>query len=168
MHYYRVTTKFQTICEDNLMKQTNRKFRAFSTQFFFLVGIALSTSLVWAFSHPEAFTERVSNTGGVIISAQYVAPEANLTDETAFRINLSTHYVDLSRYDLRTSSFIRIDDGPLQQAVDWDASGTNHHIQGILKFVGNQAQESMKLQLIIKGVGKSEDRVFEWKASNDS
>lgn len=164
VQYYKVTKKVKPKNEDVLMELRNKKFKSFSTLFFFLIGMALSASLVVALSHPDASLERISNEGGVKMSAQYLPHESDLADETIFRINLSTHYVDLSEYDLKELSFVNIDDGPPQQATDWVASGDNHHIQGILSFAGHGLQSSRQVQLIIKGIGKSKDRVFEWNA----
>ena len=147
------------------MKDTTRKFKSFSTFFLLLIGMALSASLVGAFSHPSASFVRTDNKAGVKMSAQYLPQESDQTDETTFRINLSTHYVDLSGYDFQNISFISIDGGPTQQASEWVASGSNHHIQGILRFTGHQLHDSQQVQLIVKGIGNSEDRVFEWNGS---
>jgi hypothetical protein len=144
------------------MKHRTGKFKSISTFFLFLIGIAFSASIVGAFSHPEASWKRLNNEAGVKMSAQYLPQESDDQNETTFKINLSTHYVDLSGYDLKDISFVTIDGGPQQQATEWVASGDNHHVQGILRFAGHQLHDSSRVQLIVTGIGNSEDRVFEW------
>ena len=144
---------------------TSRKFKSLSTFFFLLVGMALSASLVGAFSHPGPSPERMSNEAGVKISARYLPQESDQEDETTFRINMSTHYVDLSDYDLKENSFISVDNGPLDQANEWVASGDDHHVQGILRFTGHRLHDAQLVRLIVKDIGASGNRVFEWSKS---
>ena len=149
------------------MEHGPRKFNSITIFFLFLVGIAFSASIAGAFSFGGSSLERISNKAGVKISAQYLPQQSSQADETSFRLNLSTHYVDLGKYDIQNISFVRIDEGPLQPATKWLASGSGHHIQGILSFAEHLLQDSRQVQLIVKGVGDTSDRIFEWKAPFD-
>jgi hypothetical protein len=143
----------------------SKKYKSLSTLFLFLVGMALSASLVGAFSHPGPALERMSNEGGVKISVRYLSQESDQEDEASFRINMSTHYVDLSGYDLKKNSFISVDNGPPDQATEWVASGNTHHVQGILRFTGPRLQDAQSVRLIVRDIGASGNRVFEWSKS---
>lgn len=146
------------------MGNNNRTLRLISLFTLLLIWVAFSSSIVIAFSLSEKSLERVSNQDGIKILVKYLPHEPDVIDKTTFQISLNTHYRDLSEYDLETSSFISIDDGPLLQAAEWTSTGDNHHVQGKMTFNVDQLKESRLIKLIIKGVGKSGDRVFEFKA----
>ncbi len=82
----------------------------------------------------EKSLERVNNQDGIKILVKYLAHEPDVIDKTIFQISMNTHYRDLSEYDLETSSFISIDDGPLLQPAEWTSTGDNHHVKGRMTF----------------------------------
>ena len=149
------------------MKNDSRRFKALSTLILFAIGVFFSAGLVGAFIHSGSSLERISKEGEITISARYLTHESDLNDETTFRINLSTDTGDVSKYDLKKLSFMSVDGGPLAQASNWASTGDNRHIQGILRFTGHQLHDSRQVQLIVKGINNSDDRVFEWKATDD-
>lgn len=148
------------------MKNRSRIFKSLSVLTFFAIGMLFSATLVGAFFHPASSPKRISDTGEVKISARYLAHESDLKDETTFRINLSADKDDVRRYDLNELSYISVDGGPLKQATDWVYTGDERHIQGILRFTGHNLHGSRQVQLFVKGIGNSDDRVFEWKATD--
>jgi len=146
------------------MDYRQRKFQALTIFFFSLISFVFSASMVGAFYHTGSSLERTSNNGGVKISAQYLVDQSSQIDGISFQLNLSTHYVDLDKYDIQSLSFVRVDEGPLQPATKWVATGEGHHIKGILKFVDQLPPGSHQVQLIVKDIGNTGDRIFEWKA----
>ena len=147
------------------MHYVPRKFQSLTIFFLFIVGSALSAGIVGAFSHPNYPLERMSKEGDMRISALYLSHESSEADTTSFRLNLNSHYLDLEKYDIQSMSYIRVDKGSLWPATKSVASGDGHYVQGILSFAGHELHGSRHVQLAMKGVDGSEDRVFEWKAA---
>lgn len=145
------------------MENGFRKFKSLSIYFIFLIGLAFSASMVVAFSHPDPALERSSNSGGVRISARYYPRQQNQVEATSFSLTLSTHYVDLKQYDIQNLAFLRVDEKVITPATKWVASDdNNHHIHGILSFPNQNLEGTQLVQLIIKNIGDSSDRIFEW------
>jgi hypothetical protein len=141
-----------------------QRFKSLSIFFLFLIGLAFSASMVGALSHPDPTLERTSNSGGVRIAAQYNPPQQDQSDMTSFSLTLSTHYVDLKQYDIKNLAFVRVDEEMVQPATKWVASGDNHHIHGTLSFPNQKLEGSQLVRLIIKNIGDTSDRIFEWNA----
>ena len=140
-----------------------QKFKSLSIFFLFFIGLAFSASVVAALSHPNPALERSSNRGGVRISARYYLPQQDQTEETSFSLTLSTHSVDLKQFDIQNLAFLRVDEDVAQPATKWVASDDdNHHIHGIVSFPNQKMGGSQRVQLIIKNIGDTSDRIFEW------
>jgi hypothetical protein len=58
---------------------------------------------------------------------------------------------------------LRVDEDVAQPATKWVASDDdNHHIHGIVSFPNQKMGGSQRVQLIIKSLGDTSDRIFEW------
>jgi hypothetical protein len=145
------------------MKYQTRKFRSLSIFLFFLLGAALSSSLVGAFSFFGSSLEQVNNEGAVKVSAMYLTPEKSPEKGTAFRLTLSTHSVNLDQYDIQKLSFTRVNGGVSQPAVKWIPSGAGHHLKGVLSFAEELPDGSHQIQLIVKNIDGVKERIFKWQ-----
>jgi hypothetical protein len=66
-------------------------------------------------------------------------------------------------------SFLRVDGGTEQKALGWvKPGGGGHHRSGILKFAGPLPSGAQSLQVIIRGIGGVQERVFEWNLPLES
>lgn len=83
--------------------------------------------------------------------------------ETAFRLTLNTHSVDLDRYDIQKLSFLQIDGGISQPAVKWVPSGAGHHLQGVLSFAEELPDGKHQVQLVVRDIDDVKERIFEWQ-----
>ncbi len=76
-------------------------------------------------------------------------------------IAANTHSVDLSQFDLREITDLKINGKTIKPS---DAPGMRgHHSSGTIVFEG--VEEAGKFTIIIKGIPKTEERVFEWGES---
>lgn len=108
---------------------------------------------------------RINDEGPVEVILVYTNPlQKNPGGELSFDVALETHSVDLSVYKMETISFLRIDEKQEQKALGWfNPGGGGHHISGVLKFAGPVPEGAKSIQVIVRGVGDVEERVFEWK-----
>jgi len=82
---------------------------------------------------------------------------------------MNTHSVNLDAYEMEKISFLRVDGGKEQKALGWfRPDGGGHHRSGVLKFAGPVPAGAQSLQVIIRGVGGVQERVFEWKLPLES
>ena len=146
------------------MKLEFQKYKSLSIFFLFFVGLAFSASLVAALSYPDPSLMQINNKGGVKISAQIIPSSKKPADEISFHLILSTHYIDLKQYDIQALAFLKVDDETLQPATAWDATGDNHHLEGILNFPEQNLEGSLQVQLILQAIGDVDNRIFEWNA----
>jgi hypothetical protein len=108
---------------------------------------------------------RTNDEGPVEITVLYLNPlRKEAGSELSFEVRMNTHSVKLDAYEMEKISFLRVDDGAEQKAQGWfKPGGGGHHRSGLLKFVGPIPSNAQSLQLIIRGIGGVQERVFEWK-----
>jgi hypothetical protein len=108
---------------------------------------------------------RISNEGRVEITVLYLNPlRREPASELSFEVRMNTHSVNLDAYEMENVSYLRIDGGTEQKALGWfKPGGGGHHRSGVLRFAGPIPRGAQSLQVIIRGVGGVQERVFEWK-----
>ncbi len=113
---------------------------------------------------------RINDEGPVEITVLYLNPLGQEADsELSFEVRMNTHSVNLDAYEMENISFLRIDGGDEQKALSWSKpGGGGHHRSGVLKFAGPIPSGAQSLQVIIRGIGGVQERVFEWKLPLES
>lgn len=108
---------------------------------------------------------RTNDEGPVEMAVLYLNPlRQEAGSELSFEVRMNTHSVNLDAYEMEKISFLRIDGGDEQKALGWSKpGGGGHHRSGILKFAGPIPSNAKSLQVIIRGVGGVQERVFEWR-----
>ena len=106
---------------------------------------------------------RINKEGPVTITATYQNPLQEGLSEITFNLQLDTHSVNLDQYQLNKLSFIKVNNGELQPALSWQPKGASHHYKGTLEFAGPAPDGMKSLQLIVRGVGGVEERIFDWQ-----
>jgi hypothetical protein len=113
---------------------------------------------------------RTNDEGPVEIAVLYLNPlrqEAGL--ELSFEVRMNTHSVKLDTYEMENISFLRVNGGTEQKALGWvKPGGGGHHRSGVLRFAGPIPSGAQSLQVIIRGLGGVQERVFEWKLPLES
>ena len=83
----------------------------------------------------------------------------NLDDgKASFLISVNTHSIDLSQFDLKQITFMDYDGNSISPTEAPVLNG--HHASGIIIFDTGKKINSFKIE--IKGIPKTEDRVFTW------
>jgi hypothetical protein len=113
---------------------------------------------------------RINDGGPVEVTVLYVNPLGQEGGaEISFEVRMNTHSVDLEAYEMEKICFLRVDNGAEQKALGWfKPGGGGHHRSGMLKFAGPISPNAQFLQLIIRGIGGVQERVFEWKLPLES
>jgi hypothetical protein len=108
---------------------------------------------------------RINEVGPVEMAVLYLNPlRQEAGSALSFEVRMNTHSVKLDSYEMENISFLRIDGGTEQKALGWfKPGGGGHHRSGILKFAGPIPVGAQSLQVIIRGIGGVQERVFEWK-----
>jgi len=142
-----------------------------NTYFQRVLGFSLIAALlvlsagsnVFAVSKKEL--RRISNEGQVEVVAVYLNPLGKSDNNLqSFELTLDTHSDNLSQYDLKDLSTIRVEDGPEIKASAWEKpGGGGHHISGTITFDVPDLSTAKYLQLFVKNVGGAEERVFKWQ-----
>ncbi len=113
---------------------------------------------------------RISDEGPVEITLLYLNPLGQeASHELSFEVRMNTHSVSLDAFEMEKISSLRVDGGTEQKALGWfNPGGGGHHRSGVLKFAGPVPPGARSLQVIIRGIGGVEERVFEWKLPLES
>ena len=113
---------------------------------------------------------RIHEEGSVEMAVLYLNPlNQEAGSELSFEVRMNTHSVNLDAYEMENISFLRIDGGAEQKALGWvKPGGGGHHRSGVLKFAGPLPSGAQSLQVIIRGIGGVQERVFEWKLPFES
>jgi hypothetical protein len=113
---------------------------------------------------------RINDEGPVEITVSYLNPlRQEAGPELSFEVRMNTHSVKLDSYEMENISFLRIDGGTEQKALGWvKPGGGGHHRSGVLRFAGPIPSGAQSLQVIIRGIGGVQERVFEWKLPLES
>ncbi len=113
---------------------------------------------------------RINDEGPVEMAVLYLNPlRQEAGSELSFEVRMNTHSVNLDAYEMENISFLRVDGGTEQKALGWvKPGGGGHHRSGILKFAGPIPSGAQSLQVIIRGIGGVQERVFEWKLPLES
>jgi len=113
---------------------------------------------------------RTNDEGPVEITVLYLNPlRKEAGSELSFEVRMNTHSVNLDTYGMENISFLRVDGGTEQKALGWlKPGGGGHHRSGVLRFAGPIPSNAQSLQLIIRGIGGVQERVFEWKLPLES
>ncbi|NIS59947.1 MAG: hypothetical protein GTO13_04335 [Proteobacteria bacterium] len=108
---------------------------------------------------------RTNDEGPVEMAVSYLNPlRQKAGPELSFEVRMNTHSVELDAYEMEKISFLRIDGGDEQKALSWSKpGGGGHHRSGVLRFAGPLPSGAQSLQVIIRGIGGVQERVFEWK-----
>jgi hypothetical protein len=108
---------------------------------------------------------RTNDEGPVEMAVLYLSPlPQEEGSKLSFEVRMNTHSVNLDGYEMGKISFLRIDGGDEQKALGWSKpGGGGHHRSGVLKFAGPIPSGAQSLQVIIRGIGGVQERVFEWK-----
>lgn len=108
---------------------------------------------------------RINDEGPVEITVLYLNPLGQEADsELSFEVRMNTHSVNLDAYEMEKISLLRVDGGTEQKALGWvKPGGGGHHRSGVLKFAGPIPPGAQSLQVVIRGVGGVQERVFEWE-----
>lgn len=127
---------------------------------FLVIGIQANS-----FAITKKDLRRVDESGSVEVVVLYLNPLKQTEDkEIAFEITLDTHSADLSQYKLEEVSFVRVGGGPEIKASGWlNPGGGGHHKSGTVTFETTVSPSADSLELIVRGVGGVEERVFKWK-----
>lgn len=78
-------------------------------------------------SPSDVLGEQRSDAASVAIVASWIS-------DTALRVTMDTHSVDLDAFDLTGLARLRLDQGPWVSAGGWDAPKGGHHRSGTLTF----------------------------------
>jgi hypothetical protein len=113
---------------------------------------------------------RINEEGPVEITVLYLDPlRQEAGSQLSFEVRMNTHSVSLDAYEIENISFLRVGGGAEQKALGWfKPGGGGHHRSGVLKFAGPIPSNAQSLQLIIRGIGGVQERVFEWKLPLES
>lgn len=113
---------------------------------------------------------RIHEEGSVEMAVLYLNPlNQEAGSELSFEVRMNTHSVNLDAYEIEKISFLRVDGGAEQKALGWvKPGGGGHHRSGVLKFAGPSPSGAQSLQVIIRGIGGVQERVFEWKLPLES
>ena len=143
------------------VKITKRKTRYFAC-FVFLTLLIWAT--VQALAGEKEELRRFNNDGLVEIEAVFLNPLLKEPGNTLqFELRISTHTVNLDKFDPRKHAYLQINDGMLHRSFVWtDQKRDNHHINGILKFAGPAPPSSKQIQLFLHDLGGVNKREFKW------
>ena len=100
-------------------------------------------------SPSDALGEQRSDAASVAVVASWIS-------DTALRVTMDTHSVDLDAFDLASLARLRLDQGPWVSAGSWDAPKGGHHRDGTLTFSTLDAAAVARAKLIeveIRDVG---------------
>jgi hypothetical protein len=113
---------------------------------------------------------RINEVGPVEMAVLYLNPlRQEAGSELSFEVRMNTHSVNLDAYEMENISFLRVDGGTEQKALGWvKPGGGGHHRSGVLRFAGPIPSGAQSLQVIIRGIGGVQERVFEWKLPLES
>lgn len=106
----------------------------------------------------DVLGEQRSDAASVAIAASWIS-------DTALRVTMDTHSVDLDAFDLASLSRLRLDQGPWVAAGSWDAPKGGHHRDGTLVFAsveGAAVERAKVIELEIRDVGVP-SRTLRWE-----
>lgn len=105
---------------------------------------------------------KTDNQGEVTIS---VTPLLEKSDEEnyVFLVEMNTHSVDLSEFDLDNLTEISIGQNEEVGTITWEPSTTeSHHTEGYIKVNGNWNSEFPFLELKLNNINGIKSRTFTW------
>jgi len=98
--------------------------------------------------------------GGVTVKVIYKNPSEK---GPVFSVTLDTHSIDVDRYRLDEITILRDGAGNVYRASLISSSGGGHHREAVLEFRNVDISSLSFAELIIKGVGGVEERVFRFE-----
>lgn len=130
-----------------------------------LVAFMIMSLTSAAFALTKKDLRRTDERGSVEVVVLYLNPlQQEQTQDLSFEVTLDTHSANLAQYDMKKSSFLRVDGGPEIKASEWiKPGGGGHHLAGTLIFKSPDTSADKILELVIKTVGEVEERIFQWK-----
>ena len=124
--------------------------------------LALLTTLL-LYSHSDAESNNLSiknSEGRVLIKATYMNPGEK---SPAFDITAHSNTVNLRRYNIGESSFLR-DDRGREYKGRWEVTASRRrHKKGILIFQGVDLTGVKGIELVIKDIAGIQERRFNWQ-----
>jgi hypothetical protein len=129
-----------------------------------VISIFISTITVGPFYFFWGNSYKQVNREGVIkIVARYLPQQTTKQENTAFYVLIETHSDEFEFVDVLKLSFLRVNGGLLQQAIKWVPSGKGHHLNGVVTFDQKLSRGTHSLQLVIRNLDGSGDRVLNWQ-----
>lgn len=105
---------------------------------------------------------KTDNQGEVTIS---ITPLLEKSDEEnyVFQVEMNTHSVDLSEFDLNNLTEISIGQNEEVGSITWEPSTTEgHHTEGYIKVNGNWKSDFLFLELKLNNINGINSRTFKW------
>ncbi len=124
-----------------------------------MVGLVGGGKDALAASALQAMLSQQVAGGGVTVAATLLKDQG---EDTAIKLALETHSVNLDGYRFEAIASLRDDTGKTYPVVAvQQASGGGHHRGAILRF-GKVAPDAKAIELIIKDVAGVKERTFRW------
>lgn len=105
---------------------------------------------------------KTDNQGEVTISITPLL-EKNNEESYVFQVEMNTHSVDLSQFDLNNLTEISIGQNEEVGRITWEPStNESHHTEGYIKVNGNWKSDFRFLELKIYNINGIKSRTFTW------
>ena len=110
----------------------------------------------------NAFSEGTSiksTEGRVVVTVTYKNPGKRVP---AFEVKMSSNVINLRKYNLGSLSVLRDDKGKEYEGEWAPITKRRRKSSGTLVFKGIDWRHVKEIELIIKNVGRTEERIFKW------
>lgn len=105
---------------------------------------------------------RTDSQGAVAVKATIIPDKSN-TKQLVFELELNTHSIDLSKYNITKASKIVFDEREESQEFIWKASSEDsHHMSGILTWAGQATVDFKEVSLKLEQIDNVPVRTFSW------
>lgn len=133
------------------------------------LALILGAVSAWALSKKDL--TRRDNRAAVTVSVTFTNPlEKGTKDTLDFEVSMNTHSVDLDPIRVEKVSVLRAGGAEVKPLGWFKPEGGGHHRSGVLRFPAKDASGRPllpggkgRIELRIKGVGASAERVFAWE-----
>jgi hypothetical protein len=132
----------------------------FSSTLIFVAFFSLFVTLSYGVEKDELL--RFNSNRTVEVTVAFLNPLLKQPDNILqFELQISTHTENLDSFDPNEHAYLQIDNGMAHRSIAWkDQERDNHHISGILKFVGPVPPSSKKIQFFMHDLGGVNKRKF--------
>jgi hypothetical protein len=120
---------------------------------------ALALGLSEIFGAAAIYGTRTDSGGGVTVRVTLLGFKTS--EDLRFHVALDTHSVNLDSYDLKAISVLRDDAGNTYLPTAVENKGSGHHRETTVRFA-KIANNSKRVELIIKDIAGVKERVFRW------